>query len=161
MGITILGLLVGVGVPAFSDIIRNNRTAAQANELITALNVARSEATKLGMPVGICAADASHESCAGTDTADWKFGWLIFSDRTGDHGQLDDDDVLLQTSTAAGEGILLTSNDIGFARFGADGALLSPPITFNVRHTHCSGRNLRKIGVVASGRASLSKETCP
>lgn len=161
VGITVLGILLGIGVPAFNEIVRNNRVAAQANELITALNLTRSEATKRGLPVTICAAaDADQDSCAAADAKDWKNGWVIFSDRTGTAGKIDGDDEVLQVSHAVSGGLVLTSDDKGFARFSAEGSLLSSPMTFSLEHTQCTGDNRREIAIVASGRANLAKEPC-
>src|SRR5690606_31096409 len=86
VAITVLGVLLGIGVPAFNDMIRNNRVAAQANEFTTALSLARSEAARRGMPVAVCASNAAQNACAGDDVDNWGNGWLIFSDRDGSAG---------------------------------------------------------------------------
>jgi len=159
--ITVLGILLGLGVPAFNEIVRNNRVAAQANDLVLALNLTRSEATKRGMPVSICAASsAAQTACGDSDQDDWKFGWLVFSDRTGTAGVIDADDELLQTSRIVSEGLHLTS-DTGFARFAADGSLVEPvSATFTLQHVKCTGNNRREISVSSTGRANLAKEAC-
>jgi type IV fimbrial biogenesis protein FimT len=46
--IAIAGILVGVAIPSFTSIITSNRLTAYANELVTALNLARNEAVKRG-----------------------------------------------------------------------------------------------------------------
>lgn len=162
MGITVLGILLGIGVPAFNEIVRNNRVAAQANELMAALSMTRSEATKRGMPVSICAASsAAQTSCAAADSNDWKYGWMIFSDRAG-AGKIDesDGDEIVQVSHPISDGLSLKTDDKGFVRFGADGSLLSNAVTFDLKHVQCKGDNLREISIVASGRANLSKMSC-
>ena len=68
LGITVLAIVLGLGVPSFIDTIRNNRVISQSNDLLTALNYARSEALKRGFRVS---------ACPGTDTActggtDWN-----------------------------------------------------------------------------------------
>lgn len=161
VGITVLGILLGLGVPAFNEIIRNNRVAAQTNELITALSLARSEASKRGMPVSICASNSTQNGCADDDEDNWGNGWFVFSDRTGVAGEIDDDDEVLQRWRAASGGLQLATNDIGFVRFGPDGALLSNAVVFNLQHEQCSGENLRQISIVATGRANLAKVSCP
>src|SRR5690606_8981645 len=42
--IAVLGVLLAIGVPAFTETIRTNRLAAQANDVVQALSMARSEA---------------------------------------------------------------------------------------------------------------------
>ena len=47
--LAIAGILVAVGIPSFNSTISSNRLTSYANELVTALNLARSEAVKRGM----------------------------------------------------------------------------------------------------------------
>lgn len=168
VGITILGVLLGIGVPAFNEITRNNRTTAQANELITALSLARSEASKRGMPVSVCAADAAQTACAGPAVGDWSNGWLVFSDRVGTAGVIDAavpvdaGDQILQTSHAVTNGLQLTTNNIGFVRYGANGGRINPAadFTFGLQHQQCTGDNRRTVTIIATGRANLAKVAC-
>jgi type IV fimbrial biogenesis protein FimT len=160
--ITLLGILLGVGVPSFNAMIRNNRAAAGANDFLTALSITRSEAMKRGMPVTICAADAAGTDCSGEDTSEWVNGWLVFSDRGGDSGVIDTDegDEVVQRFAALGGGLSLSTAEVGFLTFRADGALASAPVEFGLEHDHCTGENRRVIAIVPTGRANLSKEAC-
>ena len=67
--IAIAGILLGVAIPSFTSIISSNRLTTYANELVTALNLARSEAIKRGQHVVV--------SKTGTD---WEDGWQVFVD---------------------------------------------------------------------------------
>ena len=70
--LSIAAILVTVAVPSFRNVIQNNRVATQANEFLTALSIARSEALKRGRNVTISA-----------DTAgQWHNGWTV-SDNVG------------------------------------------------------------------------------
>ena len=40
--VVIAGLLLAIGIPNFRDFIRNSRNAAESNDLLTGINVARS-----------------------------------------------------------------------------------------------------------------------
>ncbi|HFQ91317.1 MAG TPA: prepilin-type N-terminal cleavage/methylation domain-containing protein, partial [Chromatiales bacterium] len=44
MTLIIVSIVVSLGAPALTDMIRSNRLTTQTNELVTALNLARSEA---------------------------------------------------------------------------------------------------------------------
>jgi type IV fimbrial biogenesis protein FimT len=160
--ITVLGILLGVGVPAFQDTVRNNRTAAQANELITALATARSEASRRGLPVSICAANSDQTACAAVDQDSWANGWVVFTDMAGNAGEIDGDDAILQTWPAINTRITLTSGSIGFIRFGSNGAPMpvTAGITFEMQYTGCTGDNHRRIQLNSTGRVNLSKQTC-
>jgi type IV fimbrial biogenesis protein FimT len=51
--LAVAAILATIAVPGFWNIIQNNRVTTQTNELISALNVARSEAIKRGADVRV------------------------------------------------------------------------------------------------------------
>ena len=75
IGIAVFAVLVGLGVPSFFEIINNNRTTTQANELVAALNLARSESVKRGNPVSVCSSSVLRRCSVVTS------GWSLFSAR--------------------------------------------------------------------------------
>jgi len=162
MTITVLGVLLGIGVPSFTDAIRNNRTAAQANELVTAFAVARSEASRRGMPVAICAAsDATQTACAAVTQNSWANGWIVFTDINGTAGSVDAGDQILQTWPAINSALTLTSGNTGFVRFGANGAPIpATSTTFDLQHSSCTGANHRRLQLNIIGRVQLTKQAC-
>ena len=78
--VTIGGILLAIAVPSFDSMIRNNRLTAYTNDLVTAMNLARSEAVKRGGSVTVRKVDAT--SCTATG-ANWEDGWDIFVDVNG------------------------------------------------------------------------------
>ena len=42
IGLAIAAIVLSIGVPSFGDLMRNNRMTTQVNELVGALNLARS-----------------------------------------------------------------------------------------------------------------------
>lgn len=70
--IAIAAILLTIAIPNFRTFSMNNRMATQANDLITALNLARSEAVKRSANVTVCASSNS-TSCTGT----WAQGWIV------------------------------------------------------------------------------------
>ena len=74
--LAIAAILLTVGVPSFQEMMRNNRAATQANEILTALNFARSEAVKRGQNVLLCPS-TNQTTCSGEN---WAVGWLVFAD---------------------------------------------------------------------------------
>ena len=67
--IAIAAILIGIAIPSFTSTIASNRLTTSANELVTALNLARSEAVKRGQQVVV--------SKTGTN---WENGWQVFVD---------------------------------------------------------------------------------
>ena len=66
--IAIAAILLSIAVPSFTTIIRNNRITAQANEFITTVNLARSEAIRRGTTITVT-------SASGTNA--WQSGWSM------------------------------------------------------------------------------------
>lgn len=79
--LTIAGILVTLAVPSFSEVIKNNRLITQANDFVTALNVARSEAIRRSGRVTVCKS-SDQISCSGS--GGWDQGWIVFNDVNGD-----------------------------------------------------------------------------
>ncbi len=75
MTLIIVSIVVSLGAPALTDMIRSNRLTTQANELVTALNLARSEAIKRNATITMCAS-SNQNSCTNDG---WKNGWIILS----------------------------------------------------------------------------------
>jgi len=74
-------ILLTVGVPSFQSMIRNNRAATHMNEMISALNLARSEAAKRGGRVSLCPSTDQATCTGGTN---WNNGWIVFVDISTD-----------------------------------------------------------------------------
>jgi len=85
--IAIAGILIGIAIPSFTSIITSNRLTTSANELVTALNFARSEAVKRGQQVVVRKTGA-----------EWENGWQVFVD--------------IDRSTLAKENVLDAGTDI-------------------------------------------------
>ncbi len=85
--LAIAGILVAVGIPSFNSTISDSRLTSYANDFVTALNLARSEAIKRGQPVSIRKSNAN-----------WESGWRLFTDADGD-GNEDTGDTLLRIYT--------------------------------------------------------------
>lgn len=70
--IAIASIVLGIAIPSFSSTIASNRFTTQANELVTALNLARSEAIKRGVQVTV--------RRKGATSSQWESGWDVFVD---------------------------------------------------------------------------------
>lgn len=157
VAITVLGVLFGIGVPSFAEMIRNNRLATQSNELVGALNFARSESLKRGIRVSACPANG--DVCSGG--TDWNAGVLVFTDDAGTAGVLDaPNDVLLQRSAASTSGFVAggvaSPAAISFLPSGAEAA-----VQVDIYKTGCIGPKMRRITVVLTGRIGMEKRACP
>lgn len=92
--IAIAAILMGIAIPSFVATISSNRLTTSANELVSALNLARSEAVKRGQQVVV--------KKTGTN---WEDGWHVFVD--------------IDRSTNAKENVLDAGTDIELRVYSA------------------------------------------
>ncbi len=141
-------IIVSVGVPGFSSMVQNNRAVTHSNDLITALNLGRSEATRRGVPIQVCSS-TDGATCSGS--TDWSTGWIVR--RPGG-------EVLRTWSERSGGAGVLSANVSQF-QFQARGALASAPLpVLQVRLPDCSGDQGRDIAVNVAGRISVARVAC-
>lgn len=81
VAIAVLGILLGIGVPAMQSFIQNNRLTSQINQLSTTFALARSEAVKRNQQVVVC---SSTSGTACTTGSTWDDGWMVYVDRDAD-----------------------------------------------------------------------------
>lgn len=82
--VVIAGILLGIGVPAMGNFIRNARMTAAANDVLAALHLARTEAIKRRVRVSVCT--SNNPTVAAPDCADSPnlTGWFVWVDDNGD-----------------------------------------------------------------------------
>lgn len=147
--IVVAGVLLTLAVPGFRAMVAANRATALANEMVTALNLARSEAIKRGAPVTICRGD-------GCDASDWADGWAVFVDANA-NGALDDGELLRQWSAVKGDPqVSLGASSVTFNNLGAPGAAVTVDITL----PGCQGQQGRRIDISPVGRISMTRVAC-
>jgi type IV fimbrial biogenesis protein FimT len=160
ISVSVLSILLAIGVPGFTNVIRTNRIATQTNNLIGALNYARGETAVRGQPISMCAANADRSACSNNN--DWSNGWIIFTDRTGVVGEFDPlTDTMLQVSDQPVMGFAVAATG-RFVRFGGTFAPTTAE-TFTVTPTvsaYCVTTRARRIQMGATGRISTSKVDC-
>ena len=79
----VVGIVLTVGIPSFSDFTRSSRITSTANDLHSSFYLARSEAARSKSNVTICAS-ANPLGAALCDGASFDGGWIIFVDLNGD-----------------------------------------------------------------------------
>ncbi|HRP74347.1 MAG TPA: GspH/FimT family pseudopilin [Rhodocyclaceae bacterium] len=145
LAITVLAVLLGIGVPSFQETIRTNRTATLTNDLVAALQFARSEAIRRGQNVMLCAGN-DFTDCNG----DWLDGWFITSDPTTASAV-----IRVWPAPRAGAefggGATLTYNTIG-----ATGA----NVAFDIQFDGCAGTGARNVQINQMGRVVTESAAC-
>ncbi|MCS6946644.1 MAG: GspH/FimT family pseudopilin [Steroidobacteraceae bacterium] len=82
MTLAVAAVVVAIGAPSFREFQRNNRLTAAANDFLTSLQLARTEAIKRQRTVAVCASSAPGSPAAVCNAGDFR-GWIVFEDRDG------------------------------------------------------------------------------
>ncbi|MCK7576248.1 MAG: GspH/FimT family pseudopilin [Chromatiales bacterium] len=152
--VSLVAILISIGVPSFQNLIRNNRAIAITNDLVLAIQLARSEAVKQQREMTLCRRNAVGDDCE--NGADWSAGWLICQ---LNHTKTCEEPVIQVWGPPRGSPVLSgPSPGIEFARTGEP--RLSP-VTFTLRLLNCTGDEQRTLIVNAAGFVSITRSACP
>jgi len=133
--VAIVGVLLLVAFPEFDRLIQGQRLKTQANETLSAIVFAKSEALKRRSSVTVCAMKTAINNQCGTTGNEWANGWVIFVDSNNDGVVSNGEEViksrgnyekLTSTASVTGfifdfEGVANTSGDINFCYGKANG----------------------------------------
>jgi len=104
-------ILLAIALPSYAFLVNTSRLATVTNDLVTALQLARSEAVKRGMRVTVCKTSSAMGAIPACDaSASWNEGWLVFVDG-GIRGVVDVGDTLLRVQEAAHSTVRITATN--------------------------------------------------
>ena len=154
--LAVVVIVLAIGVPSFIQISRNNNLTVQANELVTALNFARSEAVKRGVQVTIAPTGA-----------EWETGWRIFTDEDN-FGVLDAGETELKVHDAIKDGYTLRTGAhfnlyVAYLPTGTSRGNGGPNDTFRLCAENKDTAQARQIVINLVGRIKMEQgtDTCP
>lgn len=75
--LVLMAIMVGLAVPGFGILIKNNRIETQTSAMYSALMLARSEGLKRVSRITVCRS-SNGTSCA--TSGGWEQGWIVFDD---------------------------------------------------------------------------------
>ncbi len=115
----VICLVAGLGLPAFRELLANQRLTAATHQLSAHFALARSSAISSGVPVSACPSNGDG-SCR--SDSDWSHGWLVFRDPER-LGQPTTPDSILSEGSAPEAGTLVLRSNRGrpSIRFLPDG----------------------------------------
>ncbi|BAU47705.1 general secretion pathway protein H [Sulfurifustis variabilis] len=164
--LVVIGVLLGVGLPAINRFVESNRLTSATNNLISDLSVARTEAVKRGLRVGVCTSTDASTCSAST----WERGWLVFVDKDGNSAWTAGTDEVVRAreslpGSMAASSVLSTGGGINLSlydRQGAVPALRATDTDDAIEYSFCNtklGRG-RKVTVNEFGRHTLANIDC-
>jgi type IV fimbrial biogenesis protein FimT len=128
MTLLVAGILLGIGVPNVMEFQRNGTMTAAANDFLTGVLVARTEAVKRQAPVAICLSNnptAVAPTCAPNAVGDSTNGFIVWvdennnvdangarilTDATDGNAVVDANELVLVQSAAPGGSIRISAN---------------------------------------------------
>jgi len=159
--LAVAAVLTVVALPDLTAMIQNNRIASQANDLIGAMNLARSEAIKRGVQANVCAANTTQTACGNN----WSNGWLVYVDQTSTGaittlGSLQNTDIILKARPQLRSGNTLRSTDLQISYLSSGFSDAAQAFSLCDERGNDFGR---VISITNTGRAATARTTnqCP
>jgi type IV fimbrial biogenesis protein FimT len=143
--VTMIAILSAIAVPSFSEMMIRSAIRSTSSDLGADLNVARSEAIRVGARVSICPRSAPTVVTCGSD---WRQGWLVFREAgTTGIGTFGAGDRLVRDHADIHQELTLARTaGTGSITFTPSGALqpdgVSPVARLALRATGQKGRDL-------------------
>lgn len=154
IAIAVLAILITIAAPSISDTIRNNQIAAQNNELIALINLARNEAVRRNIPEG---QDGVQVILSNT-TGGWDGLVVVPSGAVDEDLDCDVDGAIrcanLSDTILGQDEVVLEFNSRGY---------LNPfqSVQFTLTHENCSSpRQARTINVTGVGQVESTETNC-
>jgi len=157
--LAVAAVLLAIAVPSFNQMIVGNRLATQANEIVAAVSLARSEAIKRNASITLCRVQESDDTDCVDDVGSWE-NWVV---RTGAGTIVQRGVVNTYGGTFVVSSTLETDQVVfgpdGLAR--ADGAIIAADAENNVIRlcsTRLDNENVRLVALGAGSRVSTTIE---
>jgi len=154
--IALMSILIGFAMPSLRSVLGSSELTATVNELVFALQTARSEAIKRSAPVALCTSATPlvpDPGCGGDGYAD---GWIVFADTNGNGTRETDEELILQAEPP-GPAFAFTpettvATGVMFVDSGASSTAGGTPVSGSIRIDHTSDDRARVVTVGANGR---------
>jgi len=150
--IAVAAIVLGIGIPAFTETIRAGRMTTSVNTAVTAMHIARSEAVKRRARVTLCRSTTeAAPACDATGA-----GYMVFVN-TADDQSFDDGDTLVKAGPWLPDGLTVQYDGLpsyvsytasGFTRAIGGGTLAGNVVVCDDR----GNRAARVISLTATGR---------
>ncbi len=115
---SVSAILLAVAVPAMQSFTIRTRLVAVNNDLMTAVNYARSEASKRGTTVSVCKSSSPWTSCGGS----WSTGWIVFVDGATIGSATGDTILRVHQGIPSGYSLNATANFTNYVSYRRDGS---------------------------------------
>ena len=146
---------MSMSLPSFEGMLKRQKASGEANNLVSLIYLARSEAIKTNQVVTICRS-ANGMECGN----DWKDGWMMFVDNNRNGAKEVGERII--RSGHAGNGYQVSFRAFGsnrYLRFTPLGLTLSQNGTFKLCPKDNDSRYARAVIISKTARARLAKDS--
>ena len=162
VAIGLVAVLLAIGAPMMTEVTRNVRITGQTNDLIAALQLARSEAVKRNQGVFVCAS-TDQATCSGTS---WSQGWIVFADLNANNVKDVAETPLRVRRALEGNNTLQSAGHINvggvlYLPYRPTGVSTPSGAMFVLCDNRTTVNVGRRIEVNSTGRPQVTRETCP
>jgi type IV fimbrial biogenesis protein FimT len=164
MVLALTAVILAIGAPSFSEFRQNSQMTGVANDFLTTIVNARSEALKRQSFVAVCPSSTPLSDAATCDAAD-PTGWIAFTDTNGNCVRDVGDEIFATGArpsdlvTADGNGNCISFGNNGFQRTVAGRPSLSRAIFCDERGNVARGgtgqSTARGLELLPTGRAAV------
>lgn len=156
--LSVAAILLTIAVPGYAFLVNTGKLATATNDLMSAVQLARSEAVKRRVRVTVCKSRGTAIAC---DTAaNWQQGWIVFVDGAT-RGAVDAGDSVLWVAAGFDSQIEIdTSNFSNYISYRSDGVSQGQNNLATGSISLCLAGDRREIIVNSTGRPRLRRDTC-
>ena len=151
--LVVISVLITIGVPSFRTIMADNQATSAANELLYALQVARTEAVKQNVTVSLCPS-SNQATCTGNGS--WHVGWIIFVDNNA-NGTRENTEQLIRVQNGFDATVTLAGPT---AIEYATGGYLEPATMLSIQASVVGSTNNKWVCLTAVGKAQVQSTSC-
>ncbi|OEY67994.1 hypothetical protein BG841_09460 [Marinobacter sp. X15-166B] len=148
--LAVAAILVGLVAPSFQNLMRNNQVTTETNSLLSAFQLARSEAVRRGGPVSIL-----------NEPGGFGNGWCVIAAALGG---VDCDDAAVIRRFPATNGVSVSQGALTGVTFDERGYQAAPgtDVSIEFEPLDCApgSTRMRRVSVSPAGRATVILDDC-
>ena len=153
--LSVLAIIVAIAIPSFAPTVRNNQLFSIQTEIMSSLSLARNEAAKRGVPVGVGIVSAPV-----VNGNEWGNGWTVWVDQNG-NSIIDAGEPSLRTHEPLATGFKLSVPNAGIIEFDSHGFLSLPVLRQLKLCSSVNGTSGYQITIQPNGMVDSATVSCP